>query len=606
MKKIAYALAALVLAAPASARSIHVAKDGSGVYKTVYDALTHAADGDELIADDIGKVGAAIQKDGTDFLIKGIVAGSAAEKAGLKAGDKIVLINDRDIARMSVEDAVPLMRGKPGTTLKLHIQKVGDDEARPVEIVRLPLVMPISDRKSKITAALTLGDNDAYARLLKDFAAGGDMRAQQELAFDYYYGAPAMNIEKDEREGARLAKAAVDHGGGKEIQRLWGSMLTDGVGVAKDPEKGAKWLQRAMDAGDAWATYLLGRSYEYGLGVPRSTKEALALYEKAVKAGATPTAQEALDKLKASQNQTAARPAAAQSAPAPAPAPQAALSREEIKQMMSEALHEQAAQKPAAETPAEKSSEVDAPNYSKKTRPDDLAVVIGIEKYQNLPAASFAERDATAVRAHLVALGYPERNIFSLIGPQATKSAFTKELEARLKKLVKPDSTVFVYYSGHGAPDPKSGAAYLVPYDGDPEFLDETAYSLKRLYAKLGALKARRVIVALDSCFSGAGGHSVLAKGVRPLVTRIEAVEPSGPVAALTASSGGEISGALDEQGHGLFTYYFLKGLNDGDMTLGALHGYLKSHVEDEARRHNRDQTPQLIGAGAGETPLDK
>jgi hypothetical protein len=119
-------------------------------------------------------------------------------------------------------------------------------------------------------------------------------------------------------------------------------------------------------------------------------------------------------------------------------------------------------------------------------------------------------------------------------------------------------------------------------------------------------LGARRVIVALDSCFSGAGGRSVLAKGVRPLVSKIDSIQPAGSVVALTAASGGEISGTFDEQSHGLFTYYLLKGLNEGDTTLGALHGYLKSQVADEARRHNRDQTPQLIGAGAGETPLDK
>ena len=68
-----------------------------------------------------------------------------------------------------------------------------------------------------------------------------------------------------------------------------------------------------------------------------------------------------------------------------------------------------------------------------------------------------------------------------------------------------------VYLSGHGAPDPKSGAAYIVPWDGDPNFLETTAYPVSRLYQKLGALKAREIVVALDSCFSGAN----LARGRR-------------------------------------------------------------------------------------------
>lgn len=70
-------------------------------------------------------------------------------------------------------------------------------------------------------------------------------------------------------------------------------------------------------------------------------------------------------------------------------------------------------------------------------------------------------------------------------------------------------------------PNPKSGDAYLVPYDGDPAFIDETGYSLKRMYAALGKLPAKEVIVALHSCYSGAGGRSVIAKGSRPLVMNL-------------------------------------------------------------------------------------
>ncbi|MBI5242894.1 MAG: hypothetical protein HY922_04315 [Elusimicrobia bacterium] len=74
-------------------------------------------------------------------------------------------------------------------------------------------------------------------------------------------------------------------------------------------------------------------------------------------------------------------------------------------------------------------------------------------------------------------------------------------------------------------------------------------------------------------------------------------------VAALSASLANEISGTDDEQGHGLFTYYLLKGLNGeaagpgGEVTLKGLHEYLQPRVQDEARRSNRMQTPQLQGA---------
>ncbi|MEK7691189.1 MAG: peptidase C14, partial [Bdellovibrionota bacterium] len=155
------------------------------------------------------------------------------------------------------------------------------------------------------------------------------------------------------------------------------------------------------------------------------------------------------------------------------------------------------------------------------------------------------------------------------------------------------------------APDPKSNQAYLVSVDGDPEDLDSTAYPIKQLYAKLDGLKVRQVIVALDSCFSGAGGRSVLAKGTRPLVGKIDMGTLPDKLVALTASDKSQISGPIEEQGHGAFTYYLLKGLEgaakdgSGAVTVQSLYDYLTPKVQDAARLHNRDQTPQLLYVGA-------
>ena len=101
---------------------------------------------------------------------------------------------------------------------------------------------------------------------------------------------------------------------------------------------------------------------------------------------------------------------------------------------------------------------VDHPVYSHE--PDDAskyALVIGIARYQGgLPAAEFADRDAEAVKAHLRALGFPERNIFLLTNENATGSRITVNLK-HLAKIVDESSTVFFFFSGHGAPDPASG-----------------------------------------------------------------------------------------------------------------------------------------------------
>lgn len=255
--------------------------------------------------------------------------------------------------------------------------------------------------------------------------------------------------------------------------------------------------------------------------------------------------------------------------------------------------------------PSGPKSSVDMPRYHLGTAEHNLAVVIGIEKYSDIPEARYAERDAEAVKKHLLALGYPERNVITLIGQRATKSSLVKNLESWLANNAKPDSTVFVYFSGHGAPNPKSGEAYLVPWDGDPQFLEDTGYPVKRLYSKLATLPAKRVIVALDSCFSGAGGRSVLQKGVRPLVGKLDlGLSGSSKIVALTAAASDQISGVDDQEGHGLFTYFLLKGLNMGTTTVDGLYGYVTPNVQDEARRQNRDQRPQLIPASSAGVPL--
>jgi hypothetical protein len=244
-------------------------------------------------------------------------------------------------------------------------------------------------------------------------------------------------------------------------------------------------------------------------------------------------------------------------------------------------------------------SDIDAPRTRGQERPDDFALVIGIQEYQSLPKADYGARDARTARRQFEALGIPARNIVVLEGAAATGNKLKSYLEEWLPRNVKETSTLWVYYSGHGAPDPQTGEAFLVPLDGDPQFLRSTAFPLKQLYLDLAKTKAKHVVVALDACFSGAGGRSVLAKGARPLVTKVEqGVIPEGKLTVFAAASGEQITGTLEDQGHGMFTYFFFKGLSKGNDSAKALFDYLSPKVQDEARRQNREQTPILLGDG--------
>jgi hypothetical protein len=262
----------------------------------------------------------------------------------------------------------------------------------------------------------------------------------------------------------------------------------------------------------------------------------------------------------------------------------------------------------ASQSPAAIVSDIDRPTPRLAERPDDYALVVGVEKYASgLPEARFAERDAFAVKDHLRALGFAEQNIKFLIGPDATGKSLAAALEDWLPRNVKPDGRVFFYFAGHGAPDAETGQAYLVPADGDPNTLKTSGYRVQKLYASLGALKARRVIVVLDACFSGAGGRSVSAKGVRPPGSSRETELALDSKITLFATVACQQVTTVEKQGHGIFTYYFLKGLSgeagnaDGVVTPRGLADYLRSKVQDAADLKDREQTPVLEKMDEGE-----
>lgn len=257
-------------------------------------------------------------------------------------------------------------------------------------------------------------------------------------------------------------------------------------------------------------------------------------------------------------------------------------------------------------------SDVDRPPITKiAVRKNAHAIAIGIENYQQfLQKADFAAHDAQIMSEYLTkVLGYPEENTVLLLNDRATKSYIEKYIEGWLAERVEPDDSIFIYYSGHGAPSPKTGKNYIMPYDGDPAFVEQTGYPLDRLYDRVAALPAKEVIVMIDSCFSGVGARSVLAEGMRPMNLSVEnPVFKKGNVVVLTASSGSQASSTYKQQAHGLLTYFFLKGLQgeadanqDGRIELSEAFNYLKPQVERTARREfNNQQTPQLLSSPDG------
>jgi|GEM_PF-1495758 len=248
----------------------------------------------------------------------------------------------------------------------------------------------------------------------------------------------------------------------------------------------------------------------------------------------------------------------------------------------------------------------DIPSKTLHARKNDFAIVIGISNYREkiIAPVKYAKKDAEIMAGYLENIvGIPKTNIKVLTDNSATKSDIEAYMEDWLKRRAKQNSTVFVYYAGHGAPDLEGNEAYIVPYEGHPDFPSKL-YSVKKMYESLNKLPTKDVIVMLDSCFSGAGERGITKIGTRPLVISLETpLLAGGKIMVLAASTGTQISSDYDKVKHGLFTYYLLRGMRgeadkngNGIVELGELYDYVRANVSEKASLElNRDQTPVLL-----------
>ncbi|MBP1680807.1 MAG: C-terminal processing peptidase [Proteobacteria bacterium] len=75
------------------------------------------------------------QKDGALTVIAPM-EGTPADKAGVKASDIILKINKQSTLNMTIDEAVNLMRGKPGTGIELTLVREGETKPLTISIVR--------------------------------------------------------------------------------------------------------------------------------------------------------------------------------------------------------------------------------------------------------------------------------------------------------------------------------------------------------------------------------------------------------------------------------------------------------------------------------------
>jgi uncharacterized caspase-like protein len=158
---------------------------------------------------------------------------------------------------------------------------------------------------------------------------------------------------------------------------------------------------------------------------------------------------------------------------------------------------------------------------------------------------------------------------------------------------------------------------YLVPRDADPDALFSTAFPMEDVQRIFARIAAERVVLLLDTCYSGAaGGRTFARQGTRALGLNdqfLERLARSKGRVIVTASGPSEVALESAELGHGVFTYHLLQGLEgkadlnrDGVVTVSELYEYVEAQVERAARAAGGRQRPVMKGEVEGAIPLTR
>jgi carboxyl-terminal processing protease len=114
-----------------------------------YFAPKDAEDFKDEVDGNFGGIGAQLDtKDGIIIVVSPL-KGSPAEAAGLKPGDQIISVDATSTQGYSVEEAVDMIRGPIGTSVKLTIKREGLKEPKEFAIVRQNITAPTVDMEMK-------------------------------------------------------------------------------------------------------------------------------------------------------------------------------------------------------------------------------------------------------------------------------------------------------------------------------------------------------------------------------------------------------------------------------------------------------------------------
>ena len=251
------------------------------------------------------------------------------------------------------------------------------------------------------------------------------------------------------------------------------------------------------------------------------------------------------------------------------------------------------------------------------TKGRTLALLVGISKYksQRITPLLYAARDALLFEEFLRSPrggSVAEADLQLLTDERATVPAIQLAITDFLKVRAGKKDTVVLFIAAHGTVESKTGKAYIITHETEPEALAGTALAmanLQQLFRKELA-GVGRVLVYLDACHAGelgAVGITSINDAVTPLT------QAGGEIFSFMATGKDEKSeeGPQYGGGHGSFSFFVVDGLNgaadtdpeDGKVDFNEFIDYVRRMVRQSTeRRQNPDHSGNLGKAIMSET----
>jgi hypothetical protein len=144
-----------------------------------------------------------------------------------------------------------------------------------------------------------------------------------------------------------------------------------------------------------------------------------------------------------------------------------------------------------------------------------LAVIIGIDRYKEWPALRSAVDEARKVK-EVLARRYFMDEFIEVYDEAATARALRQLFSQDLPQKLGIHDSLLVFFAGHGYLD-SSNTGFWIAQDGVKDVLDQSGWLPNaQLRNSIGQLKAQRILILADACFSG--DFMNVTRGVAPTI----------------------------------------------------------------------------------------